>query len=190
MVDETSHTEQSPDQEDNSRRNFLIGAVLFMAVLMGVFFLWLRPQIMKMHVHGGASRFVTLDAVKLVNAERAALPGLTKNNSIDSGLALMDIGKRMQPTIEQVAGPDTVVIVKQAVVLGDLPDITDAVIKALNLPVDAPTVDVSKYLEQAPTTDALSGAAALWEQRQKAMADAHKNEDAKRANDAVNQNIP
>ena len=161
---------------------FVIGAVLFFA----------QQKWFPLHVAGGhgADHLVVLDAVKLVNAERAALPMLSKQSGSDAAIALMDIGKRMQPAIEKAAGPGAVVVVKQAVVLGDLPDITDQVIKELNLPTNAPTVDLSKYLETAPTTDALTGAAALWEQRQNAMIQAHHNAEERSAHDAVNQNLP
>lgn len=107
-----------------------------------------------MHRHASGPRIVTLDVVRLVNAERAAVSsmvGKSADSQQDSALALLHLGKAVKPAIRAAAGAGTIVLVKQAVISGTLPDITDQVLTALNLPLHAPTVNVAKYLGSAPT---------------------------------------
>ncbi|MDN5874724.1 MAG: hypothetical protein L0H29_10135 [Sinobacteraceae bacterium] len=107
----------------------------------------------------GGKRIVTVDLVRVMNAERATLPSLLGSGGGVKPLSLLRVGHELMPTIEKMAGPDTVVLVKQAVVGGQLPDITTAVLKKLGLPEHAPTIDLSKMLSDHPTSaSAKSGA--------------------------------
>jgi hypothetical protein len=106
---------------------------------------------------GGATtsrRIVTVDLVRILNSERKALPQLAKQSGGDPTLAILRIGRAIEPTVKEVAGPGTVVLVKQAVVDANLPDITDAVLGKLGLPLHAPTINLTRGLLPAPTTDA------------------------------------
>ena len=107
-----------------------------------------------------AQRFVTIDPVELANAERAVASKLLTSHADHQAISLklFRVGHELRSTIRQVAGSGTVVLVKQAVILGGVPDITKQVLVKLGLPVNAPTVDVTKYLTQdvAQTTASLS----------------------------------
>ncbi len=102
-----------------------------------------------------SAEFVTVDAVEITNAERAVASSLFNHNTNggnqDAILSLNNFGKKVTEKIKQVANGRTV-LVKQAVVLGSLPDITDEVLDRLNLPKGSPTIDIGKQLEMAPTT--------------------------------------
>ena len=104
-------------------------------------------------------RFVTIDPVELANAERAVASKLLASHADNQAISLklFRVGRELRGTIRQVAGPGTVVLVEQAVILGGVPDITKQVLEKLGLPLHAPTVDVTKYLTQdvAPTTASL-----------------------------------
>ena len=66
-------------------------------------------------------------------------------------MSLNEFGRKVTTEITKVADGRTV-LVKQAVVASGLPDITDQVLHNLGLPDNAPTVDLSKQLEMAPTS--------------------------------------
>jgi hypothetical protein len=98
-------------------------------------------------------RLVILDAVRLVNAQRAAIPALAKQGNGDPTLGMLQIGRQIEPTIKEIAGPGVIVVLKQAVVYdGGAEDITDRVLEKLGLPTNVPTMDLSSYLDIAPTT--------------------------------------
>ncbi|MHB0929172.1 MAG: hypothetical protein ACYC3W_09790 [Candidatus Nanopelagicales bacterium] len=103
----------------------------------------------------GSANIVSFDVIKLGNAERAIASGLigpqTADTS-DNGVLLMQVSKRVTAAIQQEAH-GAVVIVKQAVVSGDIPDITDAVLKNLGLPVKVPEVNPMRYLTKEIPTD-------------------------------------
>jgi hypothetical protein len=101
----------------------------------------------------GGPKIVTLDAVRLVNAERAALSGMLGAHAShdDIALRMLHIGRSVKATVRKVAGPGVIVLVKQAVVAGSVPDITPQVLKDLGLPLHAPTINLAKYINQAPT---------------------------------------
>jgi hypothetical protein len=92
-------------------------------------------------------QMVTLDVVKLANAERALASKLWNKNAID----LTSISKRTRQVIQQYAG-GRLVIIKQATVGSHLPDITDDVLRGLGLPTNVPTQLPSDYvLNPSPT---------------------------------------
>jgi hypothetical protein len=90
---------------------------------------------------------VTLDVVKLANAERALASKLWQKNAVD----LTSISGRTRQVIQQYAD-GRLVLIKQATVGANLPDITDQVLVALGLPTKVPTQLPSDYvLNPAPT---------------------------------------
>lgn len=97
---------------------------------------------------GAASQgMVTLDVVKLANAERALASKLWQKNAVD----LTSISTRTRQVIQHYAD-GRLVIIKQATVGAQLPDITDKVLIALGLPTKVPTQLPSDYvLNPAPT---------------------------------------
>ena len=62
----------------------------------------------------------------------------------------------MRAAIKQIAGRHTLVLVKQAVVAGNVPDITGEVLKKLGLPAKVPTVDLTTYLTHDVAATTLS----------------------------------
>lgn len=110
------------------------------------------------------ARIVTIDPVELANAERALASQLLTTHHGQTAtraavtLKLFKVGREMRATIRQIAGPNTLVLVKQAVIAGHVPDITKAVLNKLGLPAKAPTVDITQYLtdDVATTTMSLS----------------------------------
>lgn len=159
-------------------------------LLFGIAFL-IGAGVAVLAIHAGAGalsgrarpRIVTLDAVKLVNAERAAVSGMLGKGTPheDIALRMLRIGHEVRKTIRREAGQGTIVLVKQAVVAGDLPDITDRVLELLGLPTKVPTVDVAKYLDRAPTTADLAQYG-LWLRRRDAriLAEGRRQERARK----------
>jgi hypothetical protein len=89
-----------------------------------------------------AAQVVVFDVVKYVNAQRAVASGLLGNDAnvnLDTSTFLLALSKRAKGSILKIAGSETVVLVRQAVIQGDAPDITDAVLIDLGLPTDVPT---------------------------------------------------
>lgn len=111
-----------------------------------------------LHSMGGVlpgTNYVVFDPVKLGNAERAVAARLLGSNSdSEAGLLLAKVGKQTEPVIRDVAH-GAVVLVKQAVVLSDYPDITDEVLVRLGLPTDVPTIASAMFSSDvAPTQHA------------------------------------
>ncbi|MNR71650.1 hypothetical protein D3C71_22810 [compost metagenome] len=103
---------------------------------------------------GGPMHAVTFDVVKFSNAQRAVASAFIKRNAdvAEANDLLLGLSERTRKTIEDVAGPGTVVLVKQSVAQGVDRDITDEVLKRLGLPTDLPTKDAAAYtLDVAPT---------------------------------------
>lgn len=94
------------------------------------------------------------DVVKFANAQRAVASQFInkREEASEVGTLLLTLSKKTTAAIDKVAGPGTLVLVKQGVVSGQQVDITDAVLTELGLPTDVPTTDPVKYLEEvAPT---------------------------------------
>lgn len=103
---------------------------------------------------GGPLNAAVFDVVKLANAQRAIASALIKqdNSTVDNAQLLLDVSKRTRSAIVKVAGPNTLVLVKQGVVSPEMRDITDDVLKELGLPLNVPTQDTMTYLtDVAPT---------------------------------------
>lgn len=112
---------------------------------------------------GGAmagDQVVVFDIIKYTNAQRAVASKLlagAEADRLDAGAMLLELSRRTRDTIEKVAGPGRVVLVKQAVLIGNAPDITDAVLLDLGLPTDVATVAPSDVIgDTAPTWLSLS----------------------------------
>lgn len=108
------------------------------------------------------ARLVTIDPVELANAERAlASKLLTRHGNRQAvrrrvTLKLFRVGHELRATIRAVAGPGTIVLVKQAVIAGSVPDITKTVLMKLGLPAKVPTVDLTTYLTHGVAATTLS----------------------------------
>ena len=123
----------------------LIGAALLSAALV---LLVLRYTSM------GEPRLVAFDVIKYANSQRAVASKFIVNERAAEEAAplLLDLSKRTREVIAEVAGPGTLVVLRQSVVQGELADITDEVLTRLNLPTDVPTADPSKLvIDIAPT---------------------------------------
>lgn len=97
---------------------------------------------------------VVFDVIKLANAQRAIASAMLKQDEAgaESAQILLDVSKRTRQAIVKVAGPNTLVLVKQGVVSPEMKDITDDVLKELGLPTKVPTQDTMGYLTDfAPT---------------------------------------
>lgn len=106
----------------------------------------------------GSPAIVVFDPVKLANAERAvASQFLNKNADVgQTGVLLAKVRAETESAIREVAGGGALILVKQAVVLNQYPDITDKVLTKLGLPTDVPTtLDIVYSDDAAPST--LSG---------------------------------
>jgi hypothetical protein len=137
------------DTNPESRRLQVAAAAAIGAGVMMMIAIWAFPP----QTPSGKPKIVTLDAVRLVNAERAAISGMLGANASrgDIALRMLHIGRSVKATVRKVAGAGTIVVVKQAIVAGSVPDITTKVLKDLGLPLHAPTINLAKYINQAPT---------------------------------------
>lgn len=127
---------------------YLVGTVV-VAVVATLLLLRASPTA------GAAPKVVTFDVVKYMNAQRqvasAFLSGTPAQNA-ETGTLLLSVSRRTRAVIAEVAGPDTLVMVKQGVVQGHGRDITDEVLTKLGLPTDVPTQDAAgALLDEAPT---------------------------------------
>jgi len=107
-----------------------------------------------MRVTGSASPpVVVFDVVKYANAQRAlASRFLSGKGAEEVAPLLIDVSKRTRAVIHEVAGANAVVVIRQAVVQGEMRDITDEVLTRLGLPTNVPTADPTRHvLEVAPT---------------------------------------
>ena len=139
---------------------FVIMAIIVAALLVAVG----AVRVQGSSASAPSARIVTIDPVELANAERAlASKLLTRHGNHPAArrritLKLCRVGREMRATIRKVAGPGTIVLVKQAVIAGLVPDITKTVLAKLGLPAKVPTVDLTQYLTHgvAATTMSLS----------------------------------
>jgi len=102
---------------------------------------------------------VTFDVIKYTNSQRAvASKFLNKNPEAISQAneLLIDLPERSKKAIEKVAGPGTLVVIKQSVVQGQYKDITDEVLDLLKLPKNVPTSDSTQYVMDTYATDLMS----------------------------------
>lgn len=139
----------------------------------------------------GNMRIVTFDVTRMANAQRAIAAGLLDGNT-DVVVRLSRIGKETEAAIREAAGPNALILVKQAVVFGEnIPDITDEVLRRLELPTNVPTIDPAKYLTQdAPTELSVSASKLINDANIKARAERQNNRAAKLRNEASEDLLP
>lgn len=85
---------------------------------------------------------VTFDLFKYLNAQRAVAEAFIKPSSarsLSASQILANMPEKTRRAIAQVAGPGTLVVIKQAVVQGQTRDITDQVLRLLSLPTNVPS---------------------------------------------------
>ena len=102
----------------------------------------------------GTPSLVTFDVIKYANSQRAvASKFISDAHAADQAAPLLlEVSKRARDVITEIAGPGTLVVLRQSVVQGETRDITDEVLIRLGLPTDVPTADPSRLvLDIAPT---------------------------------------
>ena len=97
---------------------------------------------------------VTFDPVKLMNAQRAVAAKFMGQQDAGQAVELVRTGARTEAAIRKVAGPATLILVKQAVLVSTYPDITDQVLTELGLPTNVPTTDGIPYADADAVTSA------------------------------------
>ena len=142
----------APGREADAGEGATFGATLLalapylvVSVLVSVFVVfgvsWALNR-MGMSSVGGSPQIATFDIFKYINAQRAVAEAFVKPSSSDSLTAsqiLADMPSKTRDAIAQVAGPRTLVVIKQAVVQGQARDITDQVLRLLGLPTNVPS---------------------------------------------------
>ena len=94
---------------------------------------------------------VSFDVVRYSNAQRALASTFLKSSDTDAGVLLMDLSKKTRDSIA-VHAAGRLVVLKQALVQADIPDITDAVLTDVSLPLNVPTQNPADYaIDVAPT---------------------------------------
>lgn len=90
---------------------------------------------------GGAKRVdvVTFDTLKYVNAQRLVFSKYIAGVDKSAPEVINGLSDRARASITKIAGPNTLVVLKQSVVQGDGYDITDLVLADLGLPTTVPT---------------------------------------------------
>ena len=107
-----------------------------------------------------APKVVTFNIARFINAERAVASGLLlkKGESAqNAAIVLAKVSKMVRATIQDEAGPNTLVLVKQGVVNGNVPDITTKVLVKLGLPTKEPSQSPMRYATQIAPTDISEG---------------------------------
>ncbi len=126
----------------------LIAAIVFFSAVISVSSTFFAGKAIPGLASAGNT--VTFDAIRFTNAQRAVASQLAFKNSVSSAQAtenaiILNQSARVEHTIRELVGPDTLVLVKQAVVDSEYPDITDEVLRRLGLPTNVPSIqpDVS-----------------------------------------------
>jgi len=103
---------------------------------------------------------VTFDVLRYTSAQRAVASAFIGRNDEDVAQAnelLTTLPQRARAVIAEVAGPDTLVVLKQAVVQGQTRDITDEVLKRLGLPLNVPVADSPAFVLDEVTPNVMIG---------------------------------
>lgn len=112
---------------------YLIGTILItmMATIM----------VVKYTGVGGAKRvdIVTFDTLKYINAQRLVFSKYIAGVDKSAPEVINGLSDRARASIKKIAGPNTLVVLKQSVVQGEGYDITDQVLEDLGLPTAVPT---------------------------------------------------
>ena len=104
----------------------------------------------------GRPSVVVFDPVRFLNAQRAAASLMAMSPSANTAFTLTQVAKQAEATIQDEAHGALVLVRQSVVVPGDIPDITDAVLRRFGLPTDVPTVHTSggELVDVAPTDNA------------------------------------
>lgn len=139
-----SNIDSTPEEKEPSLLAMLFPYLIITACLSVIVALGLFKMLSKAELLNSNS-VVVFDVLKYVNSQRAIASNLLNpSKQDDTALFMRDISARTQAAISEVAGPGTIVLVKQSVVsLQHTRDITDDVLKKLNMPTDVPTVELS-----------------------------------------------
>jgi len=90
---------------------------------------------------------VVFDIVKYNNAQQRLVGQLLQQQKgpevSEAALLIKGLSGRAKQAIEEVAGPSTVVLIRQGVVSSNVVDITDAVLNKLGLPTDVPSLSAA-----------------------------------------------
>jgi hypothetical protein len=132
----------------------LLAPFLALTALVSILAMVILLKLMGGNSVGLSSQIVTFDIVRFNNAQRAVASSFLKREGDHAGAAelLNGLSDRTRQAISDIAGKGTTVVVKQAVVQGDVYDITEEVLEKLGLPLNTPTSDPSAYvLDVAPT---------------------------------------
>ena len=139
---------QEGDASDSSEWGALVPQLLGAALLSAALVL------VVMRTTGfGTPPVVVFDIIKYANAQRAvASKFITGKGAEEAAPLLLEVSRRTREVIAEVAGPGTLVVIRQSVVQGEMRDITDEVLTRLGLPTDVPTADPTRHvLDIAPT---------------------------------------
>jgi len=142
------------DEPSNKELAKLLAPFLVMTALVAVVAVLLIMRFAAPSVTGAAPAVVTFDVIRYANAQRAVASAFLKPNAdqVSANETLMNLSERTRTVIEEVAGRNTLVVLKQSVVQGSTQDITEEVLTKLGLPTDVPTSDAVAYtLDTAPT---------------------------------------
>lgn len=93
-----------------------------------------------------APRTVVFDIVKYNNAQQRLVGQLLQQKGpevSEAAVLIKGLSGKARQALEEVAGPSTVVMVRQGVVSSNVTDITDEVLKKLGLPTDVPTLSAA-----------------------------------------------
>lgn len=102
----------------------------------------------------GQPAVVAFDIIKYANSQRAVASKFLVGGkgAEEAAPLLIEVSKRARDVIREIAGPGTLVVIRQSVVQGEVRDITDEVLTTLGLPVDVPTANpTNMVLDIAPT---------------------------------------
>lgn len=127
---------------------FLAGTVLVAVVLVVALLRW-APVLSPTPVD-----VVSFDVIKYTNSQRAVASAFLRPGAetVEANELLLNLPARTRQAIQDKAGPGTLVVIKQAVVQGQVRDITDEVLTALGMPLNVPTSDATAFaLDVAPT---------------------------------------
>lgn len=130
----------------------LTGIATFLAVVL---FMRFGMPLLSGTSFGQPPAIATFDVIRYTNAQRAVAAAFLRKDTADQAQAaelLNQLPDRTRAAIEEIAGPGTLVVLKQSVIQGPAVDITEAVLKKLGLPDNVPTSDGAVYsLDVAPT---------------------------------------
>lgn len=145
----------SPAQEESGVSLApVIGGIALLAAAIALAALFLLNRYLPALSPAASIEIVSFDVIKYTNAQRAVASAFLRPDADVSATneLLLNVPQRTREAIRDVAGPGTLVMLKQAVVQGQTRDITDDVLRRLGLPTNVPTADATALsLDAAPT---------------------------------------